>query len=278
LSEALPLVGKRIVITRARDRAAALADALAAEGAEAVSIPSIEIRNPESWQPLDDAIRHLEEFDFLLVTSANGVRKFLERLEVCGRSVDDLTELEIGAIGPATADEFARAGVKVDFIPREYRAEGLIEELGSRDLRGKAFLIPRAKVARDLVPRVLAERGAGVEVVEAYETVLPSIPLAELDRLLSPPPDLVTFTSSSTAANFVTLLGELRAKKLLSAAAVASIGPITSETLRGLGVRVTIEAKVSTIPGLVEAIKEYVASAGKTTRERVNPPTDSGVP
>jgi len=266
LGEGLPLAGKRIVITRARDGASVLADALAAEGAEVVSIPTIEIRDPESWEPLDEAIRHLEEYDFLLVTSANGVRKFLERLNACGRGVDDLRGLEIGAIGPATAGEFADAGVKVDFIPKEYRAEGLLEALGNLDLRGKAFLIPRAKVARDLVPRVLAERGARVNVIEAYETVLPSIPAAELDRLLSPLPDVVTFTSSSTVTNFVALLGERRAKQLLSAAAVASIGPVTSSTLRALGIPVAVEAKVSTIQGLVEAVKEYVVRQARLSR------------
>lgn len=266
MGETLPLAGKRIVITRAREGAGALADALTAAGADVVSIPTIEIRDPESWEPLDEAIRHLEDYDFLLVTSANGVRKFLARLKACGRSVDDLSELEIGAIGPATAGEFARAGVKVDFIPREYRAEGLLEALGGRDLRGKAFLIPRAKVARDLVPRVLAERGARVDVVEAYETVLPSISLAELDRLLSPPPDVVTFTSSSTAANFVALLGEHRAQQLLSVAAVASIGPVTSETLRRLGVSVAVEARISTIPGLVQAIQDYVGQPANPPR------------
>lgn len=266
MGESLPLAGKRIVITRARDGARVLADALTAAGADVVSIPTIEIRDPESWEPLDVAIRHLEEYDFLLVTSANGVRKFLERLKACGRNVDDLGGLEIGAIGPATASEFERAGVKVDFVPREYRAEGLLEALGSHDLRGKAFLIPRAKVARDLVPRVLAERGARVDVIEAYETVLPSISAAELDRLLNPLPDIVTFTSSSTATNFVALLGERRAKQLLSAAAVASIGPVTSETLRRLGVSVTVEARASTLPGLVDAIREYVGRPGNPSR------------
>jgi uroporphyrinogen III methyltransferase / synthase len=257
LSNALPLAGKRIVVTRARDKASVLAEALAALGAEVVSIPTIEIRDPQSWEPLDQAIRRLEEFDFLLVTSANGVRKLLGRLRACGRSPGDLAGLEIGAIGPATAEEFSRAGVRVDFLPREYRAEGLLEELGDRDLEGKAFLIPRAKVARDLVPRALAERGAQVSVVEAYETVLPSIRPAELDRLLTPVPDMITFTSSSTATNFVALLGERRAGEFLRSVATASIGPITSETIRKLGACVSVEAEVSSIPGLVEAIKEY---------------------
>lgn len=194
--EHLPLFGKRIAITRARDQAGVLRDDLTALGAEVIEIPTIEIRPPDSWEPLDAAIRRLEEFQYLLVTSANGVRNFLARLAVSGRDVRALKGITIGAIGPATAAEFARTGVKVDLLPTEYVAEGLLAALGDRDLRGKAFLIPRARVARDLVPRVLEERGARVEVVEAYQTVMPEIPPGELARLLTTPPDAITFTSS----------------------------------------------------------------------------------
>src|ERR1019366_6202826 len=130
------------------------------------------------------------------VTSANGVRNFLARLAVSGRDVRALKGLTISAIGPASAAEFARTGVKVDLLPAEYVAEGLLAALADRDLRGKAFLIPRARVARDLVPRVLEERGARVEVVEAYQTVVPEISKDELARLFTPPPDAITFTSS----------------------------------------------------------------------------------
>ena len=196
-----------------------LREELAALGAEVIEIPTIEIRPPDSWEPLDAAIRRLEEFHYLLVTSANGVRNFLARLAASGRDVRALKGLTIGAIGPATAAEFARTGVKVDLLPTEYVAEGLVAALGDRDLRGKAFLIPRARVARDLVPRVLEERGARVEVVEAYQTVMPEISPDELARLLTPPPDAITFTSSSTATNFAKLVGEDR----------------LAETLRGVG-------------------------------------------
>jgi len=257
LSNPHPLAGKRIVVTRAREQAGVLAEALAALGAEVVQVPTIEIRNPESWEPLDRAIRRLEDFDFLLVTSANGARNFLARLKACGRDASDLAGLEIGAIGPATAAELEQAGVEVDFIPQEYRAEGLLEVVGNRDLAGKAFLIPRAKVARDLAPRALEAKGASVVVVEAYETALPAFSPGELDRLLSPPPDMVTFTSSSTASNFAALLGENRAKEVLTGAAVASIGPVTSDTIRKLGLAVAVEAKESTITGLAEAIRAY---------------------
>ncbi|MFB3922846.1 MAG: uroporphyrinogen-III C-methyltransferase [Terriglobia bacterium] len=258
--ERLPLFGKRIVITRTREQAGNLRDALAELGAEVLEIPTIEIRDPMSWKPLDDAIRRLGGFQYLLVTSVNGVRSFLSRLSACGKDVRDLKGLTIGAIGPATAAEFAKTGVRVDFVPREYRAEGLLESLSGHDLRGKAILIPRAKVARDLVPRSLEERGARVEVVEAYETIAPKFPPGEIDRLLTPPPDAITFTSSSTATNFVKLLAGRSIQEILRGTAVASIGPITSATVRKLGLEVTVEATESTIPGMVEALRRYFAA------------------
>jgi len=256
--EHLPLFGRRIAITRAREQAGVLREELAALGAEVIEIPTIEIRPPDSWEPLDAAIRRLEEFHYLLVTSANGVRNFLARLAASGRDVRALKGLTIGAIGPATAAEFARTGVKVDLLPKEYVAEGLLAALRDHDLRGKAFLIPRARVARDVVPRVLEERGARVEVVEAYQTVTPHISPKELARLFTPPPDAMTFTSSSTATNFAKLLGENRLAETLSGVVIASIGPITSQTLRKLGLPVTIEAVESTMHGLVRAITAHV--------------------
>lgn len=255
--ERLPLFGKRIVITRTHEHAGTLREALAALGAEVIQIPTIEIRDPASWEPLDAAIRRLEQFDYLLVTSVNGVRSFLARLRACGRDVRDLKGLTIGAIGPATAAELARTGIKVDLMPGEYRAEGLLDALASHDLRGKSFLIPRAKVARDLVPKVLTERGARVEVVEAYQTVVPELGAGELERLLTPPPHVITFTSSSTASNFAKLVGEDKVVEVLRGVTVASIGPITSDTVRKLGLPVSIEAAESTIPGLVQAIEKY---------------------
>ncbi|HEY6293058.1 MAG TPA: uroporphyrinogen-III synthase [Terriglobia bacterium] len=253
---ARPLAGKRIAITRARAQSSALRQPLEDLGAEVVEIPTIEIRDPESWAPLDQALGRLAEFHFLILTSVNGVRRLLERLPACERTPLDLARLEVGAIGPATAAELAQAGVRVDFVPKAYRAEGLIESLSGRDLRGKSFLIPRAKVARDLVPRVLTERGAWVEVVEAYQTVLPALTAGALDHLLTPPPDLVTFTSSSTAANFARLLEE-QGTMSPSAVKAASIGPVTSETARQLGFEVVLEASESTIPGLAAAIRDY---------------------
>ena len=255
--ERRPLSGKRIAITRTSEQASVLREQLTALGAEVIEVATIEIRDPASWGPLDSAIRRLGEFDYLLVTSANGVRNFLRRLEAAGRDVRDLKDLIVGAIGPATAAEFKKSGVRVDILPREYAAEGLLEALCDRGLRGKAFLIPRAKVARDIVPRVLMEKGARVDVVEAYETIVPQFSPGELQRLLTPPPNVITFTSSSTASNFARLAGDPPMSELLRGVAIASIGPITSETIRGLGLLVTIEARESTMPGLVRAIEEH---------------------
>jgi uroporphyrinogen III methyltransferase/synthase len=256
-SDRQTLYGKRIAVTRTREQAGVLRDQLTALGAEVIEIATIEIRDPASWEPLDSAIRRLEDFDYVLLTSANGVRRFLRRLKACGRDVGDLKGVIIGAIGPATAAELSKSGPKADVVPREYTAEGLLEALGDRDLRGRAFLIPRAKVARDVLPRVLTEKGARVEVVEAYETIVPRFAPGELQRLLSPAPDLITFTSSSTASNFGKLAGQHKVPDLLRGVAIASIGPITSKTVATLGLVVTIEAKESTIPALVRAIEGY---------------------
>ena len=264
LPSSLPLSGKRIVITRRREQSGELRRALVALGADVTEFPTIEIRNPASWEPLDKAIRRLTEFDYLLFTSVNGVLSFLARLRACGGDVRDLAGLQVGAIGPATAAALARAGVSVDFVPTEYRAEGLLESLSNHDVRGKTFLIPRAKVARDLVPRVLKERGASVEAVEAYETVAPSLPPGEIDRLLTPRPDAIIFTSSSTVSNFAKLMGEERMREALAGIALASIGPIASHTIRKLGLNASIEAKQSTIAGLVHAIEEYFSASRRS--------------
>ncbi|HEX5413116.1 MAG TPA: uroporphyrinogen-III C-methyltransferase [Terriglobia bacterium] len=266
--ERLPLFGKRIVTTRARGQSAAFRDALESLGAESIEIPAIEIRDPHSWQPLDRAIGRLQEFDYLLFTSTNGVAKFLGRLAACGRDVRDLKGLLIGAIGPATAAELAATGIRADFLPEEYRAEGLIECLKGAEVRGKSFLIPRAKVARDILPRSLEERGARVEVVEAYETVQPDLAAGELERLLSPRPDAITFTSSSTLTNFVNLVENAGLRKILERLAIASIGPITSQTVRQHGLEVAMEAANSTVDGLIEALQVYFRQSEKGSSRR----------
>ena len=247
--ERLPLFGKRIVVTRAREQADALASHLSALGAGVIELPTIEIRPPADSAPLDRAIAQLDTYDWLIFTSANGVRFFLEHL-------DDLRKLraKICAIGPATRAAVEALHVKVDLMGKEYVAESLLEAFAAHDLSGKRVLLPRAAVARDLVPTELARRGARVDVVEAYRTVAPEH-LAEQSReILASRPDCITFTSSSTVRNLVEAVGT----SALRGIPVASIGPITTQTAHDLGIEVAAQAKVFNVEGLVAAVLAIV--------------------
>jgi uroporphyrinogen III methyltransferase/synthase len=252
--ERLPLFGKRIVVTRAKGQADALSSKLRALGAEAIELPTIEIRPAADYGPLDRAIAELSSYDWLIFTSANGVRFFLDRLR---QSPLDWRALraKICAIGPATRAAVEALHLKVDLMGKEYVAEGLVAAFAPYDLAGKRVLLPRAAVARDLVPTELARRGAQVDVVEAYSTVVPEEAAARIREILGAQrrPDCITFTSSSTVQNLVAALGP-SAAQLLSGIKVASIGPITTETARSLGIEVTAQARVFTIDGLLEVV------------------------
>jgi len=247
--ERLPLFGQRIVVTRAREQAAALAALLHNLGAEVIELPTIDIRAADDYTALDNAIKNLREYGWLIFTSANGVRFFFERLD---RSQLDLRAIKgrICAIGPATRDALERFHLKVDCVAEEYVAEGLLKALAAFDLAGVRVLIARAAVARDLLPTELARRGAQVEVVEAYRTAAPpdlaQLAAGELGRK----PDWITFTSSSTAQNLVDAVGA----EALRGVKCASIGPVTSATLRQNGIPVAVEASIYTIPGLIQAL------------------------
>jgi uroporphyrinogen III methyltransferase/synthase len=241
----LPLFGKRIVVTRAREQSDAIASLLTALGAAVVELPTIEVRPPSDPAPLDRAIAQLGAYDWLIFTSANGVRFFVEHL-------DDLRKLraKICAIGPATRAAVEALHVKVDLMGKEYVAEGLLDAFAAHDLSGKRILLPRAAVARDLVPVELAKRGARVDVVEAYRTVPPEGLSGRIREVFSQHVDCVTFTSSSTVRNFVEAAGS----SPLAGAQVASIGPITSKTASGLGIAVAAQAEPFTVEGLVDAV------------------------
>ena len=187
--ERLPLFGKRIVVTRAREQADALGSRLSALGAGVIALPTIEIRPPADSAPLDRAIAELDTYDWLIFTSANGVRFFLDRLDA---GDNDLRKLraKICAIGPATRAAVEALHLKVDLMGKEYVAEGLLEAFAAHDLEGKRVLLPRAAVARDLVPAELARRGARVDVVEAYRTVPPEHLAEQVREILAPPPGL----------------------------------------------------------------------------------------
>ena len=259
----LALSGQRILVGRARHQASALSSGLRELGAQVVEIPFIEIRKPRSYKPLDSALKNLHRYDWLILTSANGVDAMWERLRKLRFTKKRLKHLRVVAIGPATSKAIEKRGIKVDVVPEEYVAESVVESLRDQ-VAGKRVLLARARVARDVIPRELRKLGAKVDVVEAYETVIPQSSRIKLRTILKDPkrrPDVITFTSSSTVRNFVTLLGKhvlssrrQRRASLIDAIRLASIGPITSSTLRELGLRVDIEAALFTIPGLIKAI------------------------
>ena len=250
------LFGRRVVVTRALAQAGELSRELEALGAEVLEFPTIEIRPPEDFGPLDDAIRNLDSFDWIVFTSVNGVEAFVGRLMHHGldlRSVPRAAKL--GAIGPATAQRIEGKGLRVDVVPEEYRAEALIGALEGNSLGGRRVLIPRAKVAREILPEKLRESGAEVVVPPAYESVPSSQGKERLEKLLeSGEVDCVTFTASSTVENFVWAFGEEEAGRLLSKTRLAYIGPITADTGRKYGLKVDAEAEQYTIPGLVRAV------------------------
>ena len=252
-----PLFGQRIVITRTRQQASTLRTALADLGAEVLEAPTIKLMppSPAAIAGIDDALRGIAAFDWLVLTSANGVDSMVERLSACGLDARHLAPVKIAAIGDATAGRLReKLGIVADLVPTRFVAESLAAELiADHDAAGKRFLLLRADIARPALPKLLTEAGADVTEHVAYETRLAdSLPIAVLDALRSKRADWISFTSSSTAKNMAELLGDERG--LLNDCRIASIGPITSETVREIGCEVAVEAAVSNVGGLVEAI------------------------
>lgn len=247
----LPLRGQSVVVTRAAVQAAGLCRRLRRLGAQVLPIPAIEFAEPSDWTPADAAIGRLREYDWLVFTSVNGVDRFVGRLDASPRDLRDLPA-RICAIGPATAARVRALHLTVDLVPQEFVAESLAESFQDIDLRGRKVLIPRAERARELLPESLAAMGADVNVVPVYKTVLPerSRAAAAATWRAGKAPSWVTVTSSSTVRNLTRLVRkeELRRSK------IASIGPVTTETARELGLEVAAQASPFTVPGLVQAI------------------------
>jgi uroporphyrinogen-III synthase len=306
------LAGVRVLVGRARHQAGALSAELRRLGATVIEIPFIEIRKPRSFEALDAALKNLADYDWLILTSANGVEAMWRRISklrlrmlAIAREVHDFSRPasrlgvaqrfsaanhanggavlaaagpRVAAIGPATKRALEQRGIHVDVVPKEYVAESVVRSLKDK-VKGQRVLLVRAKVARDVIPRELRKAGALIDVVEAYETVVPEPSRRRLNAVLKSPlrrPHVVTFTSSSTVRNFVELLGGSRsAKRAIGGVRgqecprhtlfLASIGPVTSSTLRELGLKADIAAKEYTIPGLVAAIVGEI-EARKLTR------------
>ncbi len=259
-----PLSGCRVLVSRAKKQAGALSTALKALGCQIIEIPFIEIRKPSSFKPLDTALQNLANYDWLILTSVNGVKALFERMAKRKLDSSALAHLKIAAIGPATKAAIEKHGLTVTVTPKEYVAESVVASLHKR-VQGKRVLLVRAKVARDVIPRELRKAGATVDVIEAYETVVPKQSKERLQKALAGnrKPHAITFTSSSTVKNFVSLIGLRSARAALKkkppnhGVHSASIGPVTSATLREFGLPVDIEAKRFDIPGLVTAIVTY---------------------
>ncbi|MBW1815239.1 MAG: uroporphyrinogen-III C-methyltransferase [Deltaproteobacteria bacterium] len=253
-----PLMGKRIVVTRAREQASEFVKLLSDLGADCLEYPTIKMVPPSNVDHLDKAIENISTYDWLVFTSVNGVTYFFERLFKNGKDVRALNHLHTATIGPATAKRLLDFGIQSDIIPRTYRAESIIESFENKDVKDKKILLPRAKEARPILPVELNKMGAAVDEVTAYCT---EQALDNIDDLLSQlennEVDLITFTSSSTVKNFKNLLPEKKIGALLENVTVASIGPITSDTAKNLGFNVHITAESYTIQGLCQAILDY---------------------
>jgi len=259
--EKRPLLGKTVVVTRARAQASDLVDRLSNLGADCLECPTIKVVPPDDWGPLDEAIDKLHTYDWLVFTSVNGVSFFFKRLYEKGLDVRALKDVGTAAIGPATAKRLRDFGLKSDIVPKTYQAESVVEAFEKESMRDKRVLLPRAEDARPILPVELGEMGATVDEIIAYRTEQASENVDLLiKRLEEGSVDIVTFTSSSTVKNFKTLLPPDRFESLIERVTVASIGPITTDTAKELGFKVDITAEDFTIPGLCEAILQHYSS------------------
>lgn len=256
--EKKPLFGKRIVNTRARAQSSDLTRALQNFGAQVVEFPTIRIEPPESWEPLNSAIRNLQKYDWIIFTSVNGVESFARQAKALQFDPTQLNGTRIAAIGPATARRLAEFGMEAHLQPKKFVAEALLDALQQEtELTGKHILMPRAELSRSLLKDELVKSGAVVDEIVAYRTLLEKDNQAAIVAdLKANKIDLVTFTSSSTVNNFVDLIGRENIF-LLKNAGVACIGPITQQTAAEYGIATTVAPEDYTIPGLVQAIVDF---------------------
>lgn len=256
--EKKPLFGYRILVTRDQSQARALSSRIEELGGEAVAFPVIRIRPVEDAGPLDQALDELERFDWAVFTSTNAVKYFFHRLRQRKMDIRRL-RAQIAAVGPKTKEALEEKGLQVQVCPDVFHAEGLLDELLKQIRPGMRLLFPKSEIARDVLPQRLAQHGVEVKAVDVYANEPVMDRADELVSLLEEGAiDVITFTSSSTVRNFFQILSGRDAYRLLKDVKVASIGPLTSATCRELGLEVTIEARQSSIDGLVDALVEMV--------------------
>lgn len=261
--ESKPLFRKTIVVTRPVSQAHYFIKLLEDQGANVIAFPTVEIKPPNSYGALDKAINNIDQYDWIVFTSVNGVKSFFNRLKELGKDIRELHRARIAAIGEVTAKEIENLGIKVDIVPSDFRAEGLIKALNKKKIKGSRILIPRAKVARDILPESLVNAGAMVDIVTAYTTKQPSKAKAKkIIKLISEGRiDMITFTSSSTAKHFFELIPDF--KQLKKRPKFACIGPITSKTLRELGYKSELVPKKYTVDDLSAEIVKFYSKVKK---------------
>lgn len=259
-----PLFGRRVLVTRSRDQSGELVDLLEAHGAEAVEAPLIIVVPPDDYRPLDGACARASAFDWIVFTSANGATAFMERLLLGPRDIRALAGPKLCAVGPGTASRLTRFALKVDLMPEDHRAEGVVAALkATGSLSGAKILFPKGDLARDVLPEELRAAGAAVTEVVAYRTVTAESDahLAIYRQLLDRQIDVVTFSSASAVRAFVTIHGADQAVDLLSHTVVAAIGPVTVDAAHRCGISPQIVPSSSTIPALVDAIVAHFRDA-----------------
>jgi uroporphyrinogen III methyltransferase / synthase len=260
--EKRPLLGKTIVVTRAREQASDLVGQLRTLGANCLECPTIKIKPPEDSTPLENAINKITDYQWIVFTSVNGVKFFFERLSALQKDARALGHLRTAAIGPATAQKLREYGLTSDIVPESYRAESVVTAFSKESIEGIRILLPRAKEARPILPVELNKLGAHVDEIIAYQTEQDHKNVDKLMAALEAKKvDMVTFTSSSTVKNFKALFPADSFQDSIAGVTVASIGPITADTLHELGMEVNLVADTYTIPGLCDAILRYYASA-----------------
>ena len=254
-----PLEGRTVIVTRAASQAADLTTMLEGYGANVIVCPTIEIREPDNYDRLDEALDHLYGYDWLIFTSTNGVEFFLRRLAHRGLQISDLDEIKVCAIGQRTADKLHDAHVHVDLIPSQSTAEGVYTALSEfNNLQGLNILLPRAATGREVLPEALQKAGARVDVVTTYQTVLPdNIDRGKLAAMLAGSGDCIAFTSPSTIKNLAKLFDTHDLGKTLPGLAVACIGSVTAEAAAEYGLKVDIQPDQFTTEDLAQAIAAY---------------------
>lgn len=262
--EKKPLFGRRVLVTRARSQASELVDLIDDMGGEAVEFPVIRLQppsRPEDIQALDLALDKLDEFDWVLLTSVNGVEYFFRRLREKGIDVRKMGKARIAAVGPKTAEALAERGIIADVLPAKYQGEGILEAIQADLKAGQKVLLPTADLARDYLPARLKELGLEVTEVDVYENVLTTDDGDEIIHLLQNQSiHIITFTSSSTVTNLLEALRQLGVEEplsLLQGVEIACIGPKTAETASQCGLPVTYMAEEATVASLVQSITQH---------------------